>query len=135
MKLYNYKSQVIMEIEANLPIVFCIGLICFFKSTEEGVKDNTNEVVVTCTKKWNFSRNSCNQYFTRIYVSWIVICYLCDIQHSNGQFPFQVANGMSLFILELLYHLLFSSSLPVMLKFWVPKTYVYPKMVPRFYVI
>ena len=30
-KLYNYKSQVIMEIEPNLPIGFCIGLICFFQ--------------------------------------------------------------------------------------------------------
>lgn len=30
-KLCNYKSQVIMEIEANLPIVFCSGLICFFQ--------------------------------------------------------------------------------------------------------
>ena len=30
-----------MEIEANLPIVFCIGLICFFSKSTDGVKDNT----------------------------------------------------------------------------------------------
>lgn len=30
-KLCNYKSQVLVEIEANLPIVFCIGLIWFFQ--------------------------------------------------------------------------------------------------------
>lgn len=76
MKLYNYKSQVIMEIEANPPIVFCIGLICFFKSTEEGVKDNTNEVVVS--RNMHQEVKSLTQYMQSIFYTNLCImnCYL-----------------------------------------------------------